>query len=32
MNISANQPRWILCRLLAADGIDPFDPAAEEDA
>ena len=21
---ATNQPRWILCRLLAADGIDPF--------
>ena len=26
---ATNQPRWILCRLLAADGIDPF---GEEDA
>lgn len=22
---ATNQPRWILCRLLAADGIDPFE-------
>lgn len=21
---ATNQPRWILCRMLAADGIDPF--------
>lgn len=21
---ATNQPRWILCRLLAADGVDPF--------
>ena len=29
---ATNQPRWILCRLLAADGIDPFGfPEAVDD-
>jgi hypothetical protein len=27
---ATNQPRWILLRLLAADGIDPFCPARED--
>ena len=27
---ATNQPRWILTRLLAADGIDPFCPARED--
>ena len=26
---ATNQPRWILCRLLAADGIDPFNETEE---
>lgn len=26
---ATNQPRWILTRLLAADGIDPFNPQGE---
>lgn len=26
---ATNQPRWILTRLLAADGIDPFKPQGE---
>lgn len=25
---ATNQPRWILCRMLAADGIDPFERSA----
>jgi hypothetical protein len=30
MNWATNQPRWILLRLLAFDGIDPFCPVRED--
>lgn len=29
MNRATNQPRWILTRLLAAIGIDPFEISGE---